>query len=90
MRAVNVFAFAMAVAGSAVFAMPASAQRVCSESCVGPLCNRECVQRDRYRDDFTVGRGQRDVIIEERGRYRGPAIEIERNRRGGVDVEVER
>jgi hypothetical protein len=91
MRTAHLFACAVAVAGSAMLSLPASAQRVCNENCVGPVCNRQCVDRDR---DLTVGRGvrDRDVVIEERRRYREPGIELrERGRnRPGVDIEVGR
>jgi hypothetical protein len=67
MRAAHIFAIAVAVAGSTALSLPASAERFCREDCVGPLCNRNCVQRDC---DVTVGRGMRDrdVVIEERRR----------------------
>lgn len=88
MRTAHVFAFAVAMAGSAALSLPASAEQVCSQNCVGPLCNEHCVDRDR---DLTVGRGtrDRDVIIEERRRHPAPSVEIRRSR-PGVDVEVDR
>jgi hypothetical protein len=89
MRRTHVLGFAVAMAGSAfLLSLPASAQRVCNENCVGPLCNKQCIDRDR---DLTVGRGRRgrDVIIEERGRHREPGVEIRRSR-PGVDIEVDR
>ena len=88
MRAVHVFAFAVAVAGSAAVSLPASAERVCDRNCVGPLCSEQCVHRDR---DITVGRGvrDRDVVIEERRRVREPGVEI-RTPRPGVEVEIGR
>lgn len=88
MRAAHVFAFAVAVAGSAAVSLPASAERVCDRNCVGPLCSEQCVHRDR---DITVGRGvrDRDVIIEERRRVREPGVEI-RTPRPGVEVEIGR
>jgi len=81
MRTVHLFAIAMAVAGSAALSLPASAERFCREDCVGPLCNRNCVHRDR---DVTIGRGYRDrgVVIEERRRVREPGVEIRRSRPG--------
>jgi hypothetical protein len=45
------------MAGSAALSLPASAERFCREDCIGPLCNKNCVHRDR---DITVGRGVRD------------------------------
>jgi hypothetical protein len=87
MRTVHVFAIAIAMAGSAALSLPASAERICKENCVGPLCNKECVHRDR---DLTVGRGgHRDVTIEERRHVREPGVEIRRSR-PGVDVEINR
>jgi hypothetical protein len=47
MRIARIFAVAVAVAGSAALSLPASAQRMCREDCVGPLCNKNCVHRDR-------------------------------------------
>ena len=76
----------IALAGSAALSLPASADRICRQDCVGPLCKKECVHRDR---DITVGRGvrDRDIIIEERRRVREPGVEIRRSR-PGVDVEI--
>jgi len=81
--------FAVAIAGSACLSLPASAERVCSRDCVGPVCNEHCVDRDR---DLTVGRGRRDpdVVIEERRRHREPGVEIRERSRPGVDIEVGR
>jgi len=90
MRRAYVFAVAVAAAGSALFSLPAGAERICNRDCVGPVCNEKCVERDR---DLTVGRGSRDreVIIEERRRHREPSVEFrERSRRPGVDIEVGR
>jgi hypothetical protein len=97
MRTAHFFACAVAVAGSALLSLPAGAQRVCNQNCVGPICNELCVDHDR---DVTVGRGSRDrdVIIEERGRRdrdviiedrSRPDVEIRRSR-PGVDIEVGR
>jgi hypothetical protein len=87
MRTVHIFAIAVAVAGSAALSLPASAERICREDCIGPLCNKNCVHRDR---DVTVGRGSRDrgVIIEERRRVREPGVEIRRSR-PGVSVDID-
>lgn len=88
MRRVHILAIALATAASAALSLPASADRICREDCVGPLCNKNCVHRDR---DVTVGRGMRDrgVTIEERRRVREPGVEIRRSR-PGVDVEIGR
>jgi len=84
MRTAHVFA--IAIAGSAALSLPASADRICRQDCVGPLCKKECVHRDR---DITVGRGvrDRDVTIEERRRVREPGVEIRRSR-PGVDLDI--
>jgi hypothetical protein len=89
MRTVHTIAAAVALAGSIALSLPASAQRVCNEDCVGPLCSKRCYQGDR---DLTVGRGyrDRDVIIEERRRHREPGVVIEERRHPGVDVEIRR
>jgi hypothetical protein len=85
-------ALIFAVAGSALISVPASAQRVCNQNCVGPLCNEQCVESNRDRD-ITVGRGRardRDVIIEERRyRDRDPGVEIRRSR-PGLEIEIGR
>jgi hypothetical protein len=88
MRTAHLYAFAVAMAGSALLSLPASAERVCDRNCVGPLCSEQCVHEDR---DLTVGRGVRDpdVTIEERRRIREPDVEIRRPR-PGVDVEINR
>ena len=91
MRTIHALACAAAVAGSALLSLPASAERVCNQDCVGPFCSKQCVERDR---DITVGRARRDrdVVIEERRHYREPAdVEIRgRARRPGVEIEVDR
>jgi hypothetical protein len=88
MRTIKILAFAAAAAGTALLSLPASAAEVCDRSCVGPLCSEQC-SRDR---DVTVGRGVRDkdVVIEERRRVREPDVEIRRERRPGVDIEIGR
>jgi hypothetical protein len=88
MRTAHILAAAIAVVGSIALSLPASAERICREDCVGPLCNKNCVHRDR---DLTVGRGvrDRDVTIQERRRVREPDVEIRRSR-PGVDVEINR
>jgi hypothetical protein len=88
MRTAHIVAIAIAVAGSATLSLPASTERLCREDCIGPLCNRNCVHRDR---DITVGRGarDRDVVIEERRRVREPGVEIRRSR-PGINIEIDR
>jgi hypothetical protein len=44
-----------------------------------------------HEPNATVGRRDRDtVIIEERNRRRGPDVEIRRERRPGVEIEIGR
>ena len=88
MRPAHILAIALTMAASGALSLPASAERICREDCVGPLCSKNCVDRDR---DVTVGRGMRDrgVTIEERRRVREPGVEIRRSR-PGADVEIER
>jgi hypothetical protein len=88
MRTAHILAVAAALAGSTLLSLPASAAEVCDRNCIGPLCSEQC-SRDR---DVTVGRGVRDkdVVIEERRRVREPDVEIRRERRPGVDIEIGR
>jgi hypothetical protein len=68
--------------------LPASAAEVCDRNCVGPLCGENCTRTP----DVTVGKSVRepDVTIEERRPVREPDVEIRRERRPGVDVEINR
>jgi len=87
MRTLYAVAAAATIVGTTLLSQPASAERVCRQDCVGPVCRERCVERgDR---DITIGRSRRDrdVIIEERRERREPGIEF-RTRRPGVDVEV--
>jgi len=80
---------AAALAGSVVLSLPTRAAEVCDKNCVGPSCRTDCV----HEPDVTVGRDRRDekTIIEERDRRREPPVEHrERERRPGVDVEINR
>ena len=88
MRPTQILAVAAALAGFAIFSLPASAAEVCDRNCVGPLCGESCTRTP----DVTVGKGVRetDVTIEERRRVREPDVEIRRERRPGVDVEINR
>jgi hypothetical protein len=79
--------FAAALASAATLSFSAGAIEVCDKSCVGPLCEKNCVRAP----DATDGRRDRDVIIEERTRRpRGPDVEIREPRRPGVEIEVGR
>jgi hypothetical protein len=77
---------AATLASTAMLALPASAVEVCDKTCVGPACAKSCV----HEPSATVGRRDRDtVIIEERTRRsREPAVEIRKERRPGVEVDV--
>ena len=44
MRTAHALTLAVALAGSALISLPASAQRVCNQNCVGPVCNEQCVE----------------------------------------------
>jgi hypothetical protein len=86
MRTLYAVAAAATIVGTGLLSQPASAERVCRQDCVGPVCQERCVERDR---DITIGRSRRDrdVIIEERRERREPGVEF-RTRRPGVDVEI--
>jgi hypothetical protein len=88
MRAVHILAVAAALTSSAVLSSAASAAEVCDRNCVGPLCGESCTRTP----DVTVGKGVRepDVTIEDRRRVREPDVEIRRERRPGVEVEINR
>jgi len=88
MRTAQIVAVAAALAGSTLLSLSASAAEVCDRNCVGPLCSEQC-SRDR---DVTVGKTVREpeVTIEERRRVREPDVEIRREQRPGVDVEIGR
>jgi hypothetical protein len=88
MRTAQALTLAVALASTAVLSLPASAVEVCDKTCVGPACVKDCVREP----SVTVGRGDRDneVIVEERGRRRGSEVEIKKERRPGVDVEIGR
>jgi hypothetical protein len=93
MRSTHALIFAAIAAASTVPSISASAERVCNQNCIGPLCNEQCTERTP-EVDVTVGRERRDrekVIIEERDRRLGPDVEIRKEeRRPGVEIEVGR
>jgi hypothetical protein len=90
MKTAQALTLAVALASTALLSLPAGAVEVCDKSCVGPACVKDCVREP----GVTVGRGDRDrdrdVTIEEREHRRGPDVEIKRERRPGVDVEIGR
>lgn len=81
--------FGILLASTAWLSIPASAVEVCEKGCVGPACVKDCVREP----NATVGRGERDEVIIEERRRRGPEVEIrerERDRRPGVEIELGR
>ena len=87
MRTTYTLFLATALASTALLSVPASDVEVCDKTCVGPACVKDCV----HEPNATVGRRDRDtVIIEERNRRRGPDVEIRRERRPGVEIEIGR
>src|ERR1700704_5135613 len=87
MRTAQALIFLVALASTALLSVPASAVEVCDKTCVGPACVKDCVREP----NATVGRRDRDtVIIEERNRRREPDVEIRRERRPGVEIEIGR
>lgn len=87
MRFFNSFAVATIMVGAAAFIQPASAERVCRQDCIGPVCQEKCVEtegRDGIRERreerregerFEERREERRDMREER-RERGPGIEL--------------
>src|ERR1700719_203447 len=64
MRILNTLSVAaLAVAATALISQTASAERVCRQDCVGPVCQERCVQAegrgDRREGRETEGRGDR-------------------------------
>jgi hypothetical protein len=88
MRRIHTLTFAAALASTAFLSVPASAVEVCDKTCVGPLCAKDCVREP----DATVGRRDRNEVIIEERRRRGPDVRIEERerRRPGVEVEIGR
>ncbi len=79
---------ATVMATTAFIPQQASAERVCRQECVGPVCQERCVEgRDRDRDGMrTDGREERRDRREDR-RDRNPGIEL---RLPGVGVDIGR
>jgi hypothetical protein len=90
MRLFNSLAVATVVVAAAAFIpQTASAERVCRQDCVGPVCQERCVETEG-RGDRREGREERRDIRRdgrEERRERGPGIEL---RVPGVDVEIGR
>jgi hypothetical protein len=85
MRTVHILSFTAAVVvTTALFPTIASAERVCRQECLGPVCSEKCVETD--------GRGDRRDGVEIRREGRGdrldgraPGVEL---RVPGVEVEI--
>jgi hypothetical protein len=93
MRIFNSLALAtVAVAAASFIPQTASAQRVCRQECVGPVCQERCVETEG-RGDRREGREgseeRREIRPEgrEERRGRGPGIEL---RVPGGEIEIGR
>jgi hypothetical protein len=79
MRMFNSLAIAATVvAATALIPQTASADRVCRQECVGPVCQERCVEsegRGDRREERRDERERREERREER-RDRGPGIEL--------------
>jgi len=79
------------VATIAFIPQQASAERVCRQECVGPVCQERCVESsDRDRDQIrTNGRGERreEDRDDRREQRREPGVEL---KVPGVGVEIGR
>jgi hypothetical protein len=79
MRMFNSLAIAATVvAATALIPQTASADRVCRQECVGPICQERCVEsegRGDRREERRDERERREERREER-RDRGPGIEL--------------
>jgi hypothetical protein len=70
---------ATVVAAASLISQTASADRVCRQECVGPVCQERCVESEGRGDRREERRDQRDERREERReerRDRGPGIEL--------------
>lgn len=87
MRTFNSLAIAATVvAVTAFIPQTASADRVCRQECVGPICQERCVESEGRGDRREERRDERDERREERReerRDRGPGIEL---RIPGLDI----
>jgi hypothetical protein len=62
----NVIAIAaLAAATTSLMPLQASAERVCRQECIGPVCTEKCVEETTDRDR-TQGQGQRQGQEEKR------------------------
>lgn len=80
MRMFNSLAIAATVVVATALIPPtASADRVCRQECVGPVCQERCVESEGRGDRREERRDERDERREERReerRDRGPGIEL--------------
>lgn len=80
MRMFNSLAIAATVvAATALIPQTASAERVCRQECIGPVCQERCVESEGRGDRREERRDERDERREERReerRDRGPGIEL--------------
>jgi hypothetical protein len=84
MRLFNILAIAATVAATAaVVPQTASADRVCRQECVGPVCQERCVESE----DRSGQRGGREGLEGREGRE-GIQRHEERNRDSGIELRV--
>jgi hypothetical protein len=77
MRMFNSLAIAATVvAAIALIPQTASAERVCRQECVGPVCQERCVESEGRGDRREERRDQRRDERREERRDRGPGIEL--------------
>jgi hypothetical protein len=80
MRIINTLSFAAAVVATAsLIPSIASAERVCRQECVGPVCSERCTE--------TEGRGDRREGVEIRRENREESRELD-GRAPGVELRV--
>jgi hypothetical protein len=79
MRTIHILSFAAAVVATTVLPTVASADRVCRQECVGPVCSEKCIE--------TEGRGDRRDGVEIRREGRGDRRDYE-GRSPGVELRV--
>jgi hypothetical protein len=91
MRILNTLSVAaLAVAATALITQTASAERVCRQDCVGPVCQERCVETEGRGDRREGREDRREDRREERLEVRPdrrPGIEL---RAPGVEIEVGR
>jgi hypothetical protein len=70
---------ATVVAAASLISQTASAERVCRQECVGPVCQERCVEsegRGDRREERRDEKGERREERREERRDRGPGIEL--------------